>query len=317
MAHTEPVTVLLPVRNGERTLRAAIQDLLIGMRDSDELLVVDDGSEDGTPAILAQAEDSDDRLRVIRTSGTGLVGALNLGMRESSHRLIARADADDRYPVERLERQRTQLSPGVVLVTGDYRIRAGGKTLGEIPCAITPPFVAASMIHPQRIPHPGVLFDRDAVIDAGGYRPEDFPAEDLALWLRLSACGEFVGTPSVTVDWTMSLSSVSHRNQAIQRQKTASLLRVIPSSVVAQVNVDGVRKEIAAYSDTRLEGVRKVLLARDLHSMASVGLPSIAYKESLRALGRHPVNTAMAITQVFRGKRRRDRVRASIGAVEQ
>ena len=316
MAHTEPVTVLLPVRDGEMTLKAAIRDLLLGMRDSDELLVVDDGSEDRTPAMLAEAEDSDNRLRVVRTLRTGLVGSLNLGLREASNRLIARADADDRYPVDRFERQRAQLRPGVVLVTGDYRIRAGGKLLGEIPCPMTPPFVAASLIHPQRIPHPGVLLDRDAVIDAGGYRPEDFPAEDLALWLRLSAQGDFVGAPAVTVDWTMSSSSISHRNQAIQREKTASLLRMIPSSVIAQIDVDGVRKEIAAYSDTRLEGVRKVLLARDLHSLASVGLPAVAYKESLKALGRNPVNTAMAITRVFQGKRRRDRVRASIGAVE-
>jgi len=148
MVSTEPVSVLMPVRNGESTLRVALADITLGLGERDELLVVDDGSQDQTPLLLAELGRAEPRLRVIRTPGVGLVGALNLGLREATNRLIARADADDRYPVERLDQQRTAAGTGVVLVTGDYRILADQRYLGDLPCALTSPFVAASLINP-------------------------------------------------------------------------------------------------------------------------------------------------------------------------
>jgi len=312
MAQAEPITVLLPVRNGARTLGVALADILLGLCEEDELLVVDDGSEDQSPSILVNVANSDPRLRVIRTSGVGLVEALNLGLRESRFRLIARADADDRYPPDRFASQRACIRAGVVLVAGDYRFVANQEVVTDLPCALSPPFVAASLINPQRIPHPGVLLERNAVIEAGGYRSTDFPAEDLALWLRLSTLGDFVGVPAVTVDWTLSHGSITHTHQADQRRKTAVLVTTLPQAVIRGISAESVRNEVASYEGTRLEATRKLLLARDLFSLRDRGVDSGALRESWKALGREPVKALGAARQIAYEKRARDRARRSI-----
>lgn len=312
MAAQEPLTALLPVRNGDPTVGHAIEDLLAGMSGDDELLVIDDGSQDATPALLDAIAREDTRVRVVTTSGIGLVRALNLGLRESSHRWVARADADDRYPPSRLPSQRAAVTDGAVLVTADYRVVSGGRPLGELPCALTHPFVVASLVHPVRVPHPGVLYDRDAVLAAGGYLEDDFPAEDLALWLRLAHHGTFVGAPAISVDWTMAPTSISHSNQASQRIKTTELLQSsLPLGLFANLTSSDVERELAAYSGNRLEGQRRVLLARDLRALASLGVARSAYRAAFRALAISPLQTLTAATSVKRAKRRRDQARAN------
>jgi len=302
----------MPVRNGADTIDAAISDLLPGLGAEDEFLVVDDGSEDDTETVVALAAAVDPRIRIIRTSGIGLVGALNLGLREASHNWLARADADDRYPANRLPCQRAAVGPDVVLVTGDYRATSGSRDLGEIPCALTSPFVVASLIHPQRVPHPGVLVNREAVQAAGGYQQEDFPAEDLALWLRLARQGTFVGTPSRVMDWSMGSASVTHTRQVSQRQKTSELITShFPVELLTSLTEADVEREVDSYRGTPLGAARRLLLYRDLRALVGRRLNPSLLRPAQRALVRSPGQTSTAAWQLWSGKRRRDATRAT------
>lgn len=306
------MSVLLPVRDGRETIRPALLDLASSLGPADELLVIDDGSADGTTDVLRGFGESEPRLRIIRTDGLGLVGALNLGLREVTHQWVARADADDRYPRKRLSDQRAAIAEGVVLVTGDYRIFSGARQVGDIPCALTAPFVATSLIHPQRVPHPGVLFDARAVLSVGGYRQEDFPAEDLGLWLRLAGVGNFVGVPAPVVDWAMNPGSVTHSQQEAQRRTTDRLLRTcFPSHLIKNVTVDDVEKELAAYRGTRLESARKLLLVRDLHALRSRGVSDDAYQRVRGALTATPVRMMGAVRDLALDQWRRKLIRGS------
>lgn len=98
------VSVIMAVYNGERYLREAIDSLLAQTFDDFELIVIDDGSTDGTSALLAAY--ADPRLKVL-TNGTnlGLTRSLNRGLAEASGCYVARQDADDVSMPERLERQ--------------------------------------------------------------------------------------------------------------------------------------------------------------------------------------------------------------------
>ena len=308
----EPVSVLMPVRDGASHVARALSDLVAGMAPDDELLAVDDGSTDSTPQVLSEWANRDRRIRVVTTSGVGLVDALNLGIREASHDWIARADADDRYPRNRLTLQREALDPKVALVTGDYRLVPTQGAPTVLPCSLGHPFVALSLINPQRIPHPGVVFSRDAVVAAGGYRKEDFPAEDLGLWLRLSTEGEFVGVPGVVVDWTMASSSVSHSGQAEQRSGTETLLATWRPPLLDQVDDAAVSRELARYQASSHARERALLLLRDLRTWHQRGERLPGEQQILGSSLRHPVSTLRAGWRLSREARQRRRARSEI-----
>ena len=98
------VTVLLPVYNGERYLREAVESILTQTLESFELLIVDDGSTDGTEAICRSFNDP--RVRVHRyEENAGVVFALNAGIDLISTKYVARMDADDVALPSRLARQ--------------------------------------------------------------------------------------------------------------------------------------------------------------------------------------------------------------------
>ena len=307
----QPISVLMPVRNGAKSVGMAVHDMLASAQPHDEVLVVDDGSEDSTPEVLKNIDDP--RLRVINTRGIGLVDALNLGLREVSHSWVARADADDRYPRDRLDNQRACRQAGVVLISGDYSFVSKSHVIAGMPTALTHPFVLTSLIHPQRIPHPGVLLHREAVLSVGAYRVSDFPVEDLALWLRLSAAGAFVGTPHIVVHWTMSSTSVTHSNQILQRAKASTLLREnFPWPMMNQVLAESVTGELNAYASTRLAGERAVLLLRDLRQLDAKGYANAAYRLTRRTVLGSPLEASRASLGLLAGKLRRGRARKRI-----
>src|SRR3954468_16236127 len=126
------VSVVLPVRDGAAFVADAVNSILVQTLRDFELLVIDDGSPDATPAILAQLAASDARLRVVTQSGLGLVAALNRGLSEARSRYVARMDADDLAAPERLASQcaRLEMHPDVAALGSACRvIDRNGKLL--------------------------------------------------------------------------------------------------------------------------------------------------------------------------------------------
>lgn len=96
-------SIVLPVYNGEAYLRAAIDSVLAQTRAEFELIVVDDGSTDNTPQILAEYDSRDPRVRVIRQTNQKLPAALNAGFREARGEFLTWTSADNRLSPEFLE----------------------------------------------------------------------------------------------------------------------------------------------------------------------------------------------------------------------
>jgi glycosyltransferase involved in cell wall biosynthesis len=111
------VTLILPVYNGEAYLRPAIDSLLRQTFRDFELLIIDDGSTDGSAAIVASY--ADERIRFQRNARNfGLIATLNKGFELARGEFIARMDCDDISLPHRLERQLDYLAchPDVALV---------------------------------------------------------------------------------------------------------------------------------------------------------------------------------------------------------
>src|SRR4051794_6833690 len=89
------LSVVLPVFNGEASLDEAISSVSRQSFGDFELLVIDDGSSDGSAAIARRHVAADPRVKVLDNPGKGLVAALNHGIEQARAELIARMDADD------------------------------------------------------------------------------------------------------------------------------------------------------------------------------------------------------------------------------
>jgi glycosyltransferase involved in cell wall biosynthesis len=168
----------MPVRDGEGFVVEAIESVL-GQTVSDlELIVVDDGSTDSTPRLLAGV--ADPRLHVLTQPAHGLAAALNAGCAEATAPVIARMDADDVALPDRLERQLAFLdaNPDVALAGGGIvLVDEAGREFDREPAPAVP-----SLVERNDLVHGTVVMRTEAFRELGGYRLDQ--AEDYDLWLR-------------------------------------------------------------------------------------------------------------------------------------
>ena len=182
------MSVVLPVFNGGAHLVEAVESVLAQTLEELELVVVDDGSQDDSGAIVERFVAADPRVRLlIHERNLGISAALNHGCRLARSPHIARLDADDIALPDRLSRQLEFLEahPTVACVgAAVIVIDASGRRLSIMQ------FPTASRVIHSRLPrgncfaHPSVMLRRSALEDVGGYRFDQI--EDYDLWLRLS-----------------------------------------------------------------------------------------------------------------------------------
>jgi len=191
------VSILMPVKNEGRFLSTALRSLSAQTLTDWELVVVDDGSTDDTPRILAEAACGDQRIRVLKSTGVGLVSALNSGLSNCRAPLVARMDGDDISHPDRLAEQAAFLSAHdtVGLVACSFRHfprhEVGMGMVGYEQWQnqlLTHEAIQADLFVESPFVHPSVMFRRQAVESVGGYRDMGW-AEDYDLWLRLAAAG--------------------------------------------------------------------------------------------------------------------------------
>src|SRR5262245_31931738 len=101
----DKLSVIMPVYNGAKYIGTAIDSILCQTLQNFELLVLDDGSTDDTPAILARCATSDRRIRVFTRPRQGQIASRNELLHLARSDIVACADADDICLPDRFERQ--------------------------------------------------------------------------------------------------------------------------------------------------------------------------------------------------------------------
>lgn len=157
-----------------------------------ELVIVDDGSTDGTSAIIQKFRDCDSRVKAYHLNHSGIARALNFGIKMSHGELIARMDADDYSTPDRLLKQYEYLQqhPETGLVS--CRVKYEGDELENAGYAAHVKWLNVRLTHDEinlgrfqesPLAHPSVCFRRSLIARYGGYTEGAVP-EDYELWLR-------------------------------------------------------------------------------------------------------------------------------------
>jgi hypothetical protein len=207
------VSVVMPVHNGERFLAAAIDSILAQTFTDFELIAVDDGSVDGSAAILESYAARDARVRVARhASNQGAAAARNHGCRLARGRYIAVMDADDVSLPGRLARQ-------VAVLDGDPSLAGVGSWVRQVDESGTtgavhtypeePELVAWSMVFFNSIAHPTLVIRRDALP-----QPEPYASpviEDYALLIPLTIAHRIRNLPEVLLLYRVWRGNTTHR----------------------------------------------------------------------------------------------------------
>ena len=201
----------MPVYNGERHVRAAIDSILAQTHRDFEFIIVDDGSTDGTQEVVSSCRDS--RIRLVRMDrNNGLSLALNEGLRLSRHALIARQDADDVAEPNRLQRQLAVMSarPDLALLGSQaVAISEDGTPTGTVRRSITPAAIRWFSAFDNPFIHTSVVFRADVVRALGGFNPAYDPfSQDYDLWCRLMETHACANLPERLVRYRVSNSSI-------------------------------------------------------------------------------------------------------------
>jgi GT2 family glycosyltransferase len=223
------VSVVMPVYNGEKYLHEAIESILTQTFRDFEFIVIDDGSTDGTSAILAQYQKMDRRIRVAcNPENQGQPASLNKGCHLAKGKYIARMDADDVSLAERLERQVEYIEahPEIgVLGTWIERIDEKGTRRERLRMPTRPALIGWSLVFGNCIAAPSVMIRRDLVERLGFFRSEARDAEDYDLWARAISVTRIVNLPQILVQYRSHEESVSSRHSESQEQTALRIMR--------------------------------------------------------------------------------------------
>ena len=233
------VSVVMPVYNGEVYLAEAIESVLSQTYKNFELIIIDDGSKDRSAEIIKKYCDKDSRVILHQQANSGLPVSLNKGIELAKADIIVRMDADDIMLPQRLERQIPFLlnhPEATVVSCYSYHINSKGKRMGK---SGTYPYIASVENCKKHIAgggmifclHPGVMFWKEPVVNAGGY-DENLPvSEDTELWNRLADKGLYtIVMPERLIEYRIHMGAISsswhksinHRNwiySNIQRRR--------------------------------------------------------------------------------------------------
>ena len=189
MTATPRVSVLIGAYNNAATLDVAIASILGQTVRDLELLLIDDGSRDETPSVIAAAVARDPRVRALTMQrNVGISRSLNAGLQAARATIVAVQDADDHSAPVRLERQLALLDarPEVaVLGTRMHEANGAGR-----PLAARTTFRAGDvndvLLRFNPIPNTSSAFRREVALAVGGYDPRYRYAMEYDLWLRIA-----------------------------------------------------------------------------------------------------------------------------------
>lgn len=237
------ISVIIPVYNGEKTIRETILSVLAQSFSDFEVIVINDGSQDQTLAVVSSIQDS--RLKAFSYPNTGLAASRNRGIFHAKGEYISFIDADDLWTQDKLEAQLNALlfnsqaavayswtdwidESGQFLRPGGY-ITANGNVYEKL---LVRDFVESGS---------NLLIRKHALAKVGGFDISLPAVEDWDMWLRLAAHYNFVAVPSPQILYRVSPNSMSSN---VWKMEEASLQIIERAFAQAPTSIQHLKREI-------------------------------------------------------------------------
>ena len=215
------VSIVIPVHNGEKYIKESIDSCLNQTYNNIEIIVVDDKSEDRTLEILKEYGQKLTVIPVEKQNGLGNV--INIGIRKSRGKYIARMDADDIMYPTRIEKQVQYLESNTncVAIGGQIDIIDENSSItGHREYAIEDRDIKKNRFLFQPFAHPAVTLRKSTVEEIGLYPENMWKVEDVKFFLILSTKGEFHNLGDSVLKYRMTFKTESQSKMLDHFKKT-------------------------------------------------------------------------------------------------
>jgi glycosyltransferase involved in cell wall biosynthesis len=208
------LTVIMPVYNGEKYLKEAVDSVLSQTFTDFDLLILNDNSSDATASILEEYAKKDDRVVVVtKTSNEGPANLRNEGIEKANTPLIALLDADDIALPTRFEKQIIVLeADNELALCGTWFTIFGDKKEKVIKHAVEHDDLKVQFLHSCGLGNSTVMFKKSAIKDLR-FEHEYVPAEDYGLWSEFIANSKFYNIPESLVRYRWHPGNISQTKE--------------------------------------------------------------------------------------------------------
>ncbi len=213
-ARAPAISVLMAVRNGAVFLDRALASLAGQEFKNFEIVLIDNGSHDGTGAIISKWVDAEPRLRAYRLERPGLARSLTYAASMARALYLARLDSDDIALPSRLGAQYDimQNRPALGLLGTFVELMDGdGRGIGERRLPVDDAELKRVLYSANPFVHSTVIMRRDAYDRAGGYREGLRLCEDFDLWCRMAEVTEIANLDRPLVRYRIHGAGMSFR----------------------------------------------------------------------------------------------------------
>jgi len=209
------ISVIMPIYNCDKYLEEALVSIIIQTYKDFEVIAINDGSTDSSLEILEKYAKFDNRIKIISQKNSGIVNALNNGIKIAKGEYIARMDGDDVSFSNRFADQVKVLDKNLeaVLVAGDFEI-INEKSEYIYREVVVPDddFIQRAFYLRNAIAHGSVMFRKSIVEKIGLYSSTCGPTEDMELWMRLTKVGKFLATGTSVYKWRVNQNGITSNN---------------------------------------------------------------------------------------------------------
>ena len=254
----ESVSVIIPSHNRAHCLSRCLASVLAQTRAADEIIVINDGSSDGTEALIAREYPE---TRLISQEHKGVSAARNAGIRESRGNWLAFLDSDDTWFPNKLERQLQEVesAPGKNLVhTNELWVRNGVRINQKRKHRKYGGWIFRHCL-PVCIISPSSVMIHRRVFDQVGPFDETMPVcEDYDLWLRICARMPvaFIDEPLIT-KYGGHADQLSGRYRGMDRYRIAAIDRVLNQAQLGDADRQAAIDMLVCKTRIYLDGAKK------------------------------------------------------------